>query len=39
MASYLTKPDYFVKLTLSDGARTFGKGSKPKKIKAGRPRN
>lgn len=38
MASYLTKPDYFVKLTLSDGARTFGKGSKPRKIKAGRPR-
>lgn len=39
MASYLTKPDYFVKLTLSNGTRTFGKGSKPKKIKAGRPRN
>jgi len=38
MASYLTKPDYFVKLTLSHGARTFGKGSKPKKIKTGRPR-
>lgn len=38
MASYLTKPDYFVKLTLSDGARTFGKGTKPKKIKSGRPR-
>ena len=39
MASYLTKPDYFVKLTLSDGARAFGKGGKPQKIKAGRPRN
>jgi len=39
MASYLTKPDYFVKLTLSDACRTFGKGGKPKKIKAGRPRN
>ena len=39
MALYLTKHDYLVKLTLSDGARTFGKGSKPKKIKAGRPRN
>lgn len=38
MASYLTKPDYFVKLTLSDGSRTFGKGVKPKKIKSGRPR-
>jgi hypothetical protein len=38
MASYLTKPDYFVKLTLSDDARTFGKGGKPKKIKSGRPR-
>ena len=39
MASYLTKPDYFVKLTLSDGARTYQRGGKPKKIKAGRPRN
>lgn len=39
MASYLTKPDYFIKLTLPDGARTFGKGAKPKKIKSGRPRN
>lgn len=38
MASYLTKPDYFVKLTLSDGARTFGKGVKLKKVKSGRPR-
>lgn len=38
MASYLTKPDYFVKLTLSDGSRTFGKGGKPRKIKTGRPR-
>jgi len=38
MASYLTKPDYFVKLTLSDGTRTFGKGGKPKKMKSGRPR-
>ena len=39
MASYLTKPDYFVKLTLSDGSRTFGKGGKPQKTKSGRPRN
>ena len=38
MASYLTKPDYFVKLTLPDGTRTFGKGGKPKKMKSGRPR-
>lgn len=38
MASYLTKPDYFVKLALSNDARTFGKGGKPKKIKSGRPR-
>lgn len=39
MASYLTKPDYFVRLTLPNGVRTFGKGSSPKKIKSGRPRN
>lgn len=38
MASYLTKPDYFIKVTLPEGARTFGKGTKPKKIKSGRPR-
>jgi hypothetical protein len=38
MASYLTKPDYFVKLALSNDARTFGKGGKLKKIKSGRPR-
>ena len=38
MAEYLIKPDYFVKTALSEGARTFGKGEKPTKLKAGRPR-
>lgn len=38
MAEYLIKPDYFVKTALSDGARAFGKGEEPKKIKSGRPR-
>ena len=39
MATYLIKPDYFVRTVLPDGARTFQTGGKPKKIKAGRPRN
>lgn len=38
MAEYLIKPDYFVKTALSDGARTFGKGERPTKLKSGRPR-
>ena len=38
MASYLTKPDYFVKTTLPNNARSLGKGEAPKKIKSGRPR-
>lgn len=38
MALYLIKPDYFIKTVLPDGARTFGKGSKPEKEKSGRPR-
>ena len=38
MAEYLIKPDYFVKTALSEGARTFGKGEKPTKLKSGRPR-
>lgn len=38
MAIYLIKPDYFVKTTLPNNTRTFGKGEAPKKIKSGRPR-
>lgn len=38
MATYLIKPDYFVKTVLPDGARTFGKGGKHEKEKSGRPR-
>lgn len=39
MATYLIKPDYFVRTVLPDGARTFGKGGLPAKTKTGRPRN
>mgnify|MGYP000476364640 FL=1 len=38
MATYLVKPDYFVRTALPNGARTFGKGGKPTKNKIGRPR-
>ena len=38
MAEYLIKPDYFVKTALSEGARAFGKGERPTKLKSGRPR-
>ena len=38
MATYLVKPDYFVRTALPNGARTLGKGGKPTKNKTGRPR-